>query len=724
MSAGEGSGKSPQPDRQPQRNDTSRTPLELVLSRVDGARRSDRGWRARCPSHQTTTATSLSIREGADGRALLYCHGGCSAASVLEKIGLHPRDLFPRDTFTPPTATAKARQRSPAAYQPKPNHKPYTLPNGYQHVRVPTADGGKRFLWVRPGNHLGLPDGVSSQDMPLYRSEHIEELSAAAPVVLTEGEKAANALLHIGIPAVGTVTGAAGTPGDAVLEPLVRLRVYLWPDFDEAGANHMQRIGVALARLGCKDVRTITWPAAGPKADAADLVERHRRNGRVDKAAAGAEVASLIAAAQPREPKAEDILPENDAIAETRRRAVITIASTVKPEPVRWLWPGRIPLAKETLLAGDADMGKSTISVDITARVTRGLSWPDGSPTRLRAGVVMIGTEDSRSDTVRPRLDAAGADCSRVAFVSVELPDGWEDALTLPDDLPVVKEAIERVEAVLVVIDPLVAFLGLSVDSYRDHHVRRVLGPLGVLAERMGVAVLALSHPSRSRGAGNPLHFSGGSLAFVNAARAGHIVMRDPDDETRSIMAPHKLNIALKPPALSYRVVAADNGVGRIEWLGATEHTAKSLLALDAVTGGRGDQQAAVIVALHEVLRNGPVEAERARNLVMEQSGASSRTVDRAKQAAGVIAFHRGFGKDRGPWLWRLPDDRRTPPNPVDRHVSELACYEDSWRPMTHPEADDGIAATPLQKHQSAVDEVLRVFPGSRHVSSIRKETA
>src|SRR5207253_7899923 len=108
------------------------------------------------------------------------------------------------------------------------------------------------------------------------------------------------------------------------------------------------------------------------------------------------------------------------------RRTVITIAGTVKPERLRWLWPRRIPFGKETLLAGDADMGKSTISVDVTARVTRGSSWPDGSAALPPAGVVMIGTEDSRSDTVRPRLDAAGADCSRVAFVSVELPDGWE----------------------------------------------------------------------------------------------------------------------------------------------------------------------------------------------------------------------------------------------------------------------------------------------------------
>ena len=146
------------------------------------------------------------------------------------------------------------------------------------------------------------------------------------------------------------------------------------------------------------------------------------------------------------------------------------------------------------------------MSCDLAARVTRGRPMPDGPPGIPPAGVVMIGTEDGWADTVRPRLDAAGADCDRIAFVTVELPGGWEEALTLPDDLPMVEEAVKRVGAALIITDPVIAFIGLGTNTHNDHEVRRALGPLSVLAERMGVAALGISHPSRSKGAGNPLH--------------------------------------------------------------------------------------------------------------------------------------------------------------------------------------------------------------------------
>ncbi len=111
--------------------------------------------------------------------------------------------------------------------------------------------------------------GLSSADLPLYG---IERLNGSATVVLVEGEKAAEALLAIGVQAVGTVTGASGTPGAIALAELTGRLVRVWPDNDGVGRSHMARIGAALVGIAADEVCWITWPAAPAHGDAANFV--------------------------------------------------------------------------------------------------------------------------------------------------------------------------------------------------------------------------------------------------------------------------------------------------------------------------------------------------------------------------------------------------------------------------------------------------------------------
>jgi hypothetical protein len=148
---------------------------------------------------------------------------------------------------------------------------------------------GKRMWWEQPDGTPGL-GGFSSADLPLYG---IDRLTGSPIVILVEGEKAAEVLLAIGVQAVGTVTGASGTPGAIPLAELTGRRVRPWPDNDGVGRSHMQRIGDALVGIAADDVCWITWPDAPEHGDAADFI-----------AAGGTreDVEALVEAARPQPP--------------------------------------------------------------------------------------------------------------------------------------------------------------------------------------------------------------------------------------------------------------------------------------------------------------------------------------------------------------------------------------------------------------------------------------
>jgi energy-coupling factor transporter ATP-binding protein EcfA2/5S rRNA maturation endonuclease (ribonuclease M5) len=206
-----------------------------------------------CPSHHDSDP-SLSVTER-DGRILVHCHAGCSQRQVidaLKRLGLWPT------------------RESPASAARETRYEVRDLDGTLVavHVRLDTPDG-KKMWWERDGRK-GL-GGLRPTAVPLYG---IHRLGDAREVIVTEGEKAADALLALGLSAVGTVCGASATPSEDALRPLVDRVVFLWPDGDEPGRRHMQRIAERLHALGCADVRVIEWREAPEKGDAADYVAR------------------------------------------------------------------------------------------------------------------------------------------------------------------------------------------------------------------------------------------------------------------------------------------------------------------------------------------------------------------------------------------------------------------------------------------------------------------
>lgn len=359
----------------------------------------------------------------------------------------------------------------------------------------------------------------------------------------------------------------------------------------------------------------------------------------------------------------------------------ITRFSDVQPEEVRWLWPGYLPLGKLTVLDGDPGNGKSTLTCDLAARLSSGRAMPDGGASDRGgpAGVVLLSAEDGPADTIRPRLDAAGADVRRVALLECAVDGERERAVTLAD-LDLIAAAIAAVDARLVVVDPLMAYLDRGTDSYRDQDVRAVLAPLARLADRTGAAIVVIRHFSKAQHA-SALHRGGGSIGIIGAARVGLVVAPDPDepDGPRRVLAVGKSNLAEKPPALAYRLVEAANGAACVVWEGATRHTAADLVAQPADSEERGALDEAKEF-LRQALAGGAMSAN-AMLAAAKRVGIAERTLKRAKRALGVESRRGGFGKDGG-WVWALAADaaggegaQRVPTDAIGCHENALAPY-------------------------------------------------
>lgn len=330
------------------------------------------------------------------------------------------------------------------------------------------------------------------------------------------------------------------------------------------------------------------------------------------------------------------------------------LLSDVQPQRVEWLWPRRIPSGKLTILDGDPGLGKSVLTLDLAARVSRGWPMPEGEPgeDRVPAGVVILTAEDGLDDTVVPRLIAAGADLTRIlALDMVWDSEGKSKQLPcLPDDAPCIATAARKIGAALIIVDPMTAYLGERINSHRDADCRRALWPLAKIAEDTGAGVIVVRHLNKA-GSSNPLYRGGGSIGLIGAARSGLLLARDPDNPDRRVLAATKCNLTKMPSSLGLALSAAENGALRIGWIGPSPHTAETLLAV-----AEDDEERGAVVEASDVLRSVLIGRRLAADVKREarQAGVSEISLRRAKALLGVRSERQGFGPE-GEWYWFLP---------------------------------------------------------------------
>jgi putative DNA primase/helicase len=331
------------------------------------------------------------------------------------------------------------------------------------------------------------------------------------------------------------------------------------------------------------------------------------------------------------------------------RKVRVILASDVHPERTRWAWSQRVPIGSLTALAGRQGLGKSTLAVELAARISRGELSGDlhGEPR----SVLIASAEDHIAATLVPRLCAANADMGRVGFVQLAGGDG----LTLPDDAGAIAEEATRIQAVMVVLDPLLAFVSDRTDSHRDHSVRRVLAPVAGMASSHELAVLGILHLNKSQ-VTTFLDRVGGSVALTAAPRSVLAFDVDPGDPERRVLCAAKSNLAPLAASLGYRIEARmipgeDGGLiptSRIVSLGETDVSAADLLGSEEE---RGEHDEAVAFLMGE-LRGGPVPVRQLQEMA-RSAGIADRTLRRAKSTLRVKS--EKLSGVAGRWQWRLP---------------------------------------------------------------------
>lgn len=333
---------------------------------------------------------------------------------------------------------------------------------------------------------------------------------------------------------------------------------------------------------------------------------------------------------------------------------------------ISWISEGRLARGKVTIFDGDPGLGKSTLMIDWIARITIGMPLPgvvrEHGPTKR--GVILINGEDDPSDTVLPRLRAAGGDPNRVMLLN-EIPvinDEGQATMNghgliktrlfgMPDDIPMLERAVEEMDVGLVVIDPLMSFFSPDIKSHSDQDIRSALTPLATMAQRTGCAVIMVRHLNKSGGT-RALYRGGGSIGIVGIARMGLLLARPKDQPDIRVLASVKSNISKDVPSLGFRLESfPDSDVAVMKYIGEVNYSADDLLERDADSEEELDDRSEAVIWLEQFLASGPRPATEVQN-EGKKVGLSFTSLKSAKKQLGGVSTKGAF---HGSWMWELP---------------------------------------------------------------------
>lgn len=318
----------------------------------------------------------------------------------------------------------------------------------------------------------------------------------------------------------------------------------------------------------------------------------------------------------------------------TESNDLLTLYSDVQTVPVNWLWYPYIAVGKITLLQGDPGDGKSTMMLNLIAEMSKGGVAPDGRAFGRPLRVIYQCSEDGVGDTIKPRLEASGADCRNVAFINEEVHSG----LTLDDER--LRQAIISFRAKLIVIDPIQAYIGNDSDLQIAARARKLMRRLSMWASTYNCAVVLIGHMNKREGS-KELYRSLGSIDVIASARS---VLQVERNEDVRVVKQIKNSLAPTGPDIKFEI----NSNTGFQWLSEDEPEDRNLEQLSPEPYYPRSKHELAAILIKNVLSKSDATAKEIQEL-LRSHGIGNKTMQQTKQELGITSYR----KDRK-WFWHL----------------------------------------------------------------------
>jgi hypothetical protein len=334
----------------------------------------------------------------------------------------------------------------------------------------------------------------------------------------------------------------------------------------------------------------------------------------------------------------------------------------VAPKPVDWLWHPYIARGCVTMLDGDPGLGKSHVTLALATALSNGSPLPN-QDTGILGKTLLVSCEDDLAYSVKPRLVNLGANC--------DLIHSHPSIFTLDEDgVRKLCSTVAKIAPILVIIDPLFAYLGAKVDANAANKVRAILAPLSEMAAVHKIAILCVRHLNKGSANQSLLYRGMGSIDFVAAARSGLTVMQSPEDESMRVILHTKTNIGPKGSSIGFTF--QDD---HFKWLGKVAISEKDFLFEKATEGTHRSTKG---LEAEEFLRSMLGFGPKPSILVLKEAqdaGISNASLQRAKDRLGIMS-KKGRGDDTS-WTWELPHRQLVTSPPANHEDLDQLEYVD-----------------------------------------------
>ena len=316
----------------------------------------------------------------------------------------------------------------------------------------------------------------------------------------------------------------------------------------------------------------------------------------------------------------------------------LILMEDVVSKEVEWLWYPYIPYGKITIIEGDPGEGKTTLVLKLAAALSRGLPLPcDDDKEYEPIHIIYQTAEDGIEDTIKPRLEKAGADCSMIRVI-----DETDKELSMTDN------RLEQTKARLIILDPIQAYIGATVDMHRANEIRPVLKHLGIIAEKHNCAIILIGHMNKASGS-KSTYRGLGSIDIQATARSVLLVARLRDKPNIRIMAHDKSSLAPAGDAIGFEMTE-DNGMVCI---GPYDITIDELLS-----GNEGRGKKKLDIAENFIKEYFGSCKEIISNDILQEAarrGIKRNTLLSAKKKLGITSSKAKTEDGTSYWTWLLP---------------------------------------------------------------------